>query len=154
MTQSIPPKTTAITSVYEIDYLLWTQATAQKLRNRDFNQLDIDNLIEEIESLGKETKRAFKGHLRAYFEHLLKRVYVNLLQDFHGWERTIDNVRFELEDILENSPSLRIYYAEIFDATYKQALKKVRREYPQYSFPDTWLFNREIESILNEDFWL
>ncbi|WYL92515.1 MAG: DUF29 domain-containing protein [Gloeotrichia echinulata IR180] len=143
-----------ITSLYEQDYLLWTEETADKLRARDFNHLDIDNLIEEIESLGKETKRAFKGHLRAFFEHLLKRVYVNLPQEFNGWERTIDNVRFEMEDMLEDSPSLRPYLIEIFDAAYQQALKKVRREYPQYNFPDTWPFNQDIESILNQDFWM
>ncbi len=64
------------------------------------------------------------------------------------------NNRVEIEDILEDSPSLRLYSAEIFDVAYQQALKKVRREYPQYSFPDTWQFNREMESILNQDFWL
>ncbi|MDB9309520.1 DUF29 domain-containing protein [Aphanizomenon sp. CS-733/32] len=154
MKQAISVKTTEVVSLYKDDYLLWTEEIVQKLRARDFNQLDIDNLIEEIESLGKETKRAFKGHLRAFFEHLLKRVYVNMPQEFNGWERTIDNVRVEIEDILEDSPSLRPYSAEIFDVAYQQALKKVKREYPQYSFPDTWQFNREIESILNQDFWL
>jgi len=48
MTQTIVNK-----SLYESDYLLWVQETLTKLRARDFKNLDLENLIEEIEDLGR-----------------------------------------------------------------------------------------------------
>ena len=48
MTQTISRK-----SVYESDYLLWTQETIAKLKARDFDHVDFENLIEEMEELGR-----------------------------------------------------------------------------------------------------
>jgi hypothetical protein len=44
-------------SLYDSDYLLWTQSTIAKLKARDFEQVDVDHLIEEIEDLGRSEKR-------------------------------------------------------------------------------------------------
>nr|WP_019500448.1 DUF29 family protein [Pseudanabaena sp. PCC 6802] len=41
-------------SLYEQDILLWVEDTVAKLKSRDFQNLDIENLIEEVESLGRE----------------------------------------------------------------------------------------------------
>jgi hypothetical protein len=46
-------------SLYDTDFLLWIDATAALLKNRRFDNLDLDNLIEEIESLGRSDKRAY-----------------------------------------------------------------------------------------------
>lgn len=45
---SSPPQT----SLYEQDILLWVEDTVAKLKARDFDSLDLENLIEEVESLG------------------------------------------------------------------------------------------------------
>jgi hypothetical protein len=45
--------TSTIKDLYESDYLLWLQETSRLLKDRDFNNLDLENLIEEIESLGR-----------------------------------------------------------------------------------------------------
>ncbi len=52
MTQAITRK-----SLYETDFLLWTEETIAKLKARDFDHVDLENLIEEIESLGKSDKK-------------------------------------------------------------------------------------------------
>ena len=42
---------------YEKDFYSWTQEQADLLRNGQFNNLDIPNLIEEIETMGRSEKR-------------------------------------------------------------------------------------------------
>ena len=58
MTQAITRK-----SLYETDFLLWTEETIAKLKARDFDHVDLENLIEEIESLGKSDKKEIKSRL-------------------------------------------------------------------------------------------
>lgn len=43
-------------SLYETDFYAWTQEQAKLLRKGQWNELDLPNLIEEIESLGKQDK--------------------------------------------------------------------------------------------------
>ncbi len=44
-------------SLYDRDILLWIEDTVTKLRNRNFEDLDIENLIEEVKSLGRSERR-------------------------------------------------------------------------------------------------
>ena len=60
---------------YEEDYYLWTQTMVEKLRNKDYQDVDWDNLIEEIEDMGKSQKRAIESLLLRLTEHLLKLKY-------------------------------------------------------------------------------
>ncbi|MEB3308702.1 MAG: DUF29 domain-containing protein [Snowella sp.] len=139
--------------LYDQDFLLWTQATIAQLQNGNFKQLDIVNVIEEIDSLGKAQKNAFKGQIRALVEHILKRCYVKMPLEYHGWERTIRNIRPEIEDLLETSPSLQNDFPEVLDRVYQQCLKKLRPEYTNTQFPDRWPFSQSLADLLNIDFW-
>lgn len=75
--------------LYEQDILLWVEDTVAKLKARDFENLDLENLIEEVESLGISQKKELISRLIVILEHLLKRLYVNSPYDFNGWQRTI-----------------------------------------------------------------
>ena len=44
-------------SLYENDFYEWTQKQAQLLREQQWYQLDLNNLIEEIESLGRQERQ-------------------------------------------------------------------------------------------------
>ncbi|MFM7601343.1 MAG: DUF29 domain-containing protein [Pseudanabaena sp.] len=140
-------------NLYDRDFLLWTEETITHLKTGDFKQLDINNLIEEIDSLGKAQKNALKGQIRALVEHIIKRCYVDMPIEYNGWERAIRNIRPEIEDLIETSPSLRNDYPKILDAVYQQCLKKLRPEYKQTKFPDIWQFSRSLDDLLNLDFW-
>ena len=94
-------------SLYEQDFLLWSEETAAKLKVRDFENLDIENLIEEVESLGRSDRKELLSRLVVIFEHLLKRLYVQLPDDYNGWQRTVRNQRNELVILLKQSPSLK-----------------------------------------------
>ncbi|MEB3231668.1 MAG: DUF29 domain-containing protein [Leptolyngbyaceae bacterium] len=140
-------------SLYEQDFLLWAEDTVTKLKARDFENLDLENLIEEVESLGRSERKELASRLAVIFEHLLKRLYVNSPDDYHGWERTIRTQRSRLEFLLEDSPSLEHIWDERVARAWRSALKNVRKEYNHDSFPDRWPYESDIENILERDFW-
>ncbi|ELS31605.1 MULTISPECIES: DUF29 domain-containing protein [Pseudanabaena] len=106
MTQAITRKSLNA-SLYETDFLLWTEETVAKLRARDFDHVDLENLIEEIESLGRSEKKEVRNRLKTLLEHLIKRIYVDMPQEFNAWECIIREQRADLELALIDSPSLK-----------------------------------------------
>ena len=140
-------------SLYEQDYLLWIEDTVHKLQTRDIKGLDFDNLIEEIESLGRSQKHELENRLGELFEHILKRTYVNIPECYRGWVESIDKQRVSIKRLLKQAPSLKPYFSQVFDEVYKDTLKIVRRGYPQCEFPDTWPFSCDVDAMLNVDFW-
>ncbi|GBF81348.1 hypothetical protein AsFPU1_2761 [Aphanothece sacrum FPU1] len=71
-------------TLYDNDYNQWIQTTVQQLREGNFNEIDWDNLIEEIESMGKNDKRALLSLLTRLLEHLLKLAYWEFEKDRSG----------------------------------------------------------------------
>lgn len=61
-----------ITGLYEKDFLAWIEDQAQALRTRKANSLDWDNILEELESMGRSEKNALRIHLRVLLMHLIK----------------------------------------------------------------------------------
>src|SRR5919204_82762 len=59
-------------SDYDTDFYRWTQKQAAALRAKDFAALDLENLAEEVESLGRSDRRAIVSHLERLLLHLLK----------------------------------------------------------------------------------
>lgn len=140
-------------SLYERDILLWVEDTITKLGAGDFENLDLENLIEEVDSLGKSQRYAIRSLLRRLIEHLLKRCHVSLPECYGGWQREIRAFRNDIKDILEDAPSLKNFIAEILPKVYIRAIESVREEYPQVDFPDHWLNDRQINDIFNHNFW-
>ena len=140
-------------SLYEQDILLWVEDTVAKLKVQDFENLDLENLIEEVESLGISQRLQLLNRLTVLLEHLLKRLYVKLPQDYNGWERTIRTQRRYLENLLEDSPSLKSIWSERLDCAWKSALKAVREDYPQVSFPDRFPYATDVEALLSQKYW-
>ena len=140
-------------SLYEQDILLWVEETVSKLKAKDFESLDLDNLIEEVESLGISQKKELINRLIVLLEHLLKRLYVDLPYDYNGWERTIRTQRNNLQVLIKQVPSLKSRWESSFIDAWEIALKTVREEYSQINFPDRWPFSHELEAMLNDRFW-
>ena len=140
-------------SLYDRDTLLWVEDTVAKLKSGDFANLDIENLIEEVDALGRSQKKELKSRLLVLLEHLLKRLYVDSPQDYRGWEVTIWEQRQQIEIEIDDSPSLNTIWQESFDFAWRLAIKRVRQNYSQTQFPDRWQFSTDLEPMLNDKFW-
>lgn len=114
-------------NLYEKDFYLWTQITAEKLRENKFNEIDITNLIEEIESMGRSEKRELKNRLILLLMHLLKWHYQPEKRS-ESWRTTITEQRICIEGLLEDSPSLKPLLSEVFEDCYQKARLKAADE--------------------------
>src|SRR5215471_8191335 len=89
---------------YDDDFYTWTQEQAALLREGAVQELDLANLAEEIESLGKRDRRALGSHLRNLMLHLLKWQYQpGGRQTGQSWRSSIRNARVEITVLLEDS---------------------------------------------------
>lgn len=114
-----------LASLYDTDYQLWLEHTVEQLRAHNFDSLDLENLIEEIESLGKSDKRAIFSYLMRLCEHLLKMKYWESEREacYRGWKLEIRNFRLQIQAILADSPSLKNYLRENFFVAYQNGKK-------------------------------
>jgi hypothetical protein len=141
--------------LYGEDYYLWLQTTVSQLRAGHFSLVDLDNLIEELESIRKREKRTVKNLLIRLLEHLLTLRYWTEEKDRNQghWKGEIRAFRRQIKDELKDSPSLKPYLLEIFDECYQQARAEAsdRSQLPADRFPLTPIGS--LAQILEED-WL
>jgi hypothetical protein len=139
------------TNLYECDFNLWVEATAQLLREGRLAHLDVVNLLEEVESMGNSNKFALSSDLIVVLLHLLKWQYQPNKRT-RSWEKSIAEHRRRIDERFETSPSLKRYYVQIFDKCYRNARKQAKIEtgLPLAHFPEICPFTSE--QVLDEDF--
>ncbi|MEH1842069.1 MAG: DUF29 domain-containing protein [Nostoc sp.] len=144
-----------IQTLYDQDYYLWLRTTINQLRAGQFSSVDLDNLLEELESMGRSQKRTVKSLLIRLFEHLLKLTYWDIERERNQghWKGEIRTFRREIKDQLKDSPSLKPYILEIFDECYQDARKEAsdRSQLPINTFPVALLGS--LEQILDENWF-
>ena len=125
-------------SLYEQDFYRWLAQQAALLREGHLHELDVANLLEEIEDMGRSARKAIKSNLIVVLTHLLKFEF-QPEQRSSGWHGSIVEHRRRLRDDLEESPSLRPYAAEVFARSYVDAREQASAEtgLPLRSFPRT-----------------
>jgi hypothetical protein len=109
-----------IKDLYDQDYYLWIMKTIELLNKKKFSELDLTNLVEEIEDMGKSEKKSITSNLRILLMHLLKYKYQSDKRT-NSWLFTIVEHRKRLQEAFKVSPSLRRYYEEVFLDCYQDA---------------------------------
>jgi len=112
---------------YDNDFYSWTQEQANLLRNGQFNNLDIPNLIEEIETMGRSEKRELESRLTILLLHLLKWKYLEVRRG-RSWQLSIDEQRIQFCKTLNENPGLKPALHDIINDAYKLAVIKTARE--------------------------
>jgi hypothetical protein len=120
MTAQTPRSTRTL---YEQDYHLWLETTIEQLRSGKFSALDLENLIEELESMGRSDRRAIKSLLTRLLEHCLKLAHweSERADNANKWKSEITTFRVQIKDLLKDSPSLKPYLVEVFDECLENA---------------------------------
>jgi hypothetical protein len=106
--------------LYETDFYEWTQEQARLLRERRWDDLDLENLIDEVESVGRSDKHQIQKRLKVVLAHLLKWKYQPGARS-SAWRGTLREQRARLAQLVEDSPSLRSHPASVFDLAYLSA---------------------------------
>ncbi|MEQ8758087.1 MAG: DUF29 domain-containing protein [Coleofasciculus sp. G1-WW12-02] len=139
-------------NLYETDFYAWTQEQASLLRQQQWSQLDLGNLIEEIESLGKQQRQELRNRLTVLIGHLLKWEYQPQRRS-RSWLATIRLQRLDVSELLEENPSLKPYLEEALQKAYAKGvlLAVGETELPIRTFPAECPYN--LAEILEDSFY-
>ncbi|MBD2233973.1 DUF29 domain-containing protein [Phormidium tenue] len=137
--------------LYTTDFYAWTQEQANFLRLGKIDHLDLANLVEEVESLGRQQKQELKNRLGVLLGHLLKWQY-QPSQRSKSWRYTIKEQRLQILDLLDQNPSLKSFQDEAVVKGYQLGLLLVGRETPldPKTLPDQCPFT--LEQLLDDQF--
>jgi hypothetical protein len=112
---------------YEKDFFKWTNDQSKLLKKREFSKLDIDNLIEEIESLGRSEKRQLQSYLENLLMHMLKAKFQPKMKTV-SWDLSIREAKHKAQLTLQDNPSLKSKLKAIVKDAYFSARLKAALE--------------------------
>jgi Domain of unknown function DUF29 len=144
---------------YDRDFFGWTQQQAELLRRaaalRPGTDLDVENLAEEIESLGKRDRRALTNYVARIAEHLLKLQYSPAKDPRPGWENSVDVHRSKARRILADSPGLgsdlQDMLGESYDEGRRRAARALSGEVDPKVLPERCPY--AVDQLLDHDWW-
>lgn len=139
-------------NLYETDFYAWTQEQALLLQQQQWRQLDLPNLIEEIESLGRQERAELRNRLSILIGHVLKWEYQQERRS-RSWLATIRVQRRESLKLLKDNPSLKPYLDEALQEAYENGrdLASGETNLPFSTFPHKCPYT--LEEILSEVFY-
>ncbi|MBF2055646.1 MAG: DUF29 domain-containing protein [Cyanobacterium sp. T60_A2020_053] len=139
--------------LYEIDDYLWIQETVKLLKENKFNDLDLDNLIEELDDLGRERKHSVENLLKQVIIHLLLLQYWQKEYNYNAshWRGEIRTFRQDLE--LKLTTNLQNYLTTNLEKIYQKGLRIAmdKTELNSSVFPPKCPYT--LEQLLNEDWF-
>lgn len=139
-------------TLYDIDVIAWSLQQAALLRARRWEQLDIDNIVEEIESVGRAELSAFESRFTALLTRLLKWCWQPAQRNPCG-RACIELERKSVMRQLKITPSLRRELAsqEWLTDVWGVALVEVEEQTGLDLFADKPVWT--VEQILAPDFF-
>ena len=139
-------------ATYDADFYAWTVEQANLLRQGRFADVDIANIIEEIETLGRSEKRELRNRLLVLLAHLLK-WQVQPGRRSNSWKLTITEQRIRLQGHVADNPSLVPSLPDIIVSIWRQVLVKAMRQtgFAEASFPEICPWPPEL--ILDDRFF-
>ena len=136
--------------LYDRDFNLWIEQMANVFRNKDISNMDWNNLLEEIEDMGKSEKRSLESYLERLIEHILKLQYweAEKARNYKHWQVEVVNFRNRIFRLLDRSPSLKNYMKQVYPRIFEDAVSAQQIEFtiPQDNFI-------ELEKILEKDYF-
>ncbi|MGF2038001.1 MAG: DUF29 domain-containing protein [Nostoc sp. CmiVER01] len=123
-------------SLYETDFYAWTQEQVTLLRNEQWSQIDLQNLIEEIQSLGKQQRQKLRNRMSVLIGHLLIWQYQSGRRS-RSWLATLRIQRLDIAELLEDNPSLKPYLEEALSKAYVKGVELAvgETDLPKRTFP-------------------
>ena len=98
-------------NLYDTDIVAWAAEQAELLRNRQWSALDLENIAEEVEDVGKSEIRELESRVAVLIGHLLKWKFQPEKRG-RSWMDTIEVQRLRVTDRLRRTPSLKRLLAD------------------------------------------
>lgn len=136
---------------YEKDFYAWTVEQGRLLRSGELSAIDIVNIAEEIESLGRSDRRELRRRFTVLLTHLLKWHYQSGARST-SWSGTIREQQRQIELVLDDSPSLRPFVAGALIEAYGDAREDAVEEtaLAKIAFPTECPFT--LDEVLSRSF--
>jgi len=142
----------ATESLYETDFYSWTQEQARFIRSGNMAMLDMDNILEEIETMGRSEKRSLASRMSVLLAHLIKWQYQPERRG-KSWKLTIAHQRKAINNLLKESPGLKSMLGEKIADAWDDAAEdaEVETGISRRTFPEEcpWPF----EKFMDSSFW-
>lgn len=137
---------------YEDDFAAWAFEQTELLRQKRLAEMDLPNVVEELESIGKEQRHALESSYRLVISHLLKWQFQPDIRS-RSWAKTIDGERANIERREDDNPSLAADAKRIVDRIYRYAVREAARDtdLPRSTFPAECPYS--VEQLRNAD-WM
>jgi type I site-specific restriction endonuclease len=125
-----------INSDYETDFYIWLNTQIALLRAKNFEQIDLDHLIEELEGMASKQRHELKHRLEQLMMHLLK-CKLQPQRISKSWRATIHEQRTQINNLLEEMPSLKRLLDEFAERSYASAVRgaAIQTGLPSTDFP-------------------
>ena len=139
-------------SLYDRDFYAWANEQAALLRSGKLAEADIENIAEEIESMGRSEKRELVSRLSVLLLHLLKWQFQPALRST-SWRLSVENRRHQLEEHLDDNPSLKSRLDQAMRSAYRRALNDAAIEtgLARSTFPTDCPYT--FDQTISPDFW-
>lgn len=141
----------AVDAEYEQDLASWYARQAELLRERRFDELDLDNLIGELEAAVGNLRRELSSRLEVLLVHLLKCEFQRQRLS-RSWLSTLDEQRSQIAKLLEENPSLRPGLMLVAAKVYPLAVRRAATQtgLPRSTFPQVNTYSKD--QLLDFDF--
>lgn len=132
-----------INTDYETDFFAWTNTQAELLRAKRFDQLDLENLIEELEGMARKERRELRHRIEQLIMHLLK-CTAQPERISGSWLGTIREQRYRIAELMQEMPSLKPLLDQYTTLCYSNAVARAADEtgLPKSVFPPTMPFTK------------
>lgn len=137
---------------YEDDFYGWTMRNVQLLKQGKFKEADMENIIEEIESMGRSEKNQLARRFSLILMHLLKWQYQPALQ-CKSWKVTLREQRRASRRLINENPSLKAKINDCLFNAYEDSVDEAIKEtgLDERTFPTECPYT--FEQIMDEDFY-
>jgi hypothetical protein len=138
------------THLYDKDFYAWLIKSAELLKQRKFDELDIEHIVEEIESMGRSEKKQLMTRISLLIAHLLKWQYQPERRT-NSWKLTIKEQRKQVIKLLGENPSLKnkIEIEDVYESAVIIASRET--EIIEYDFPKRCSFS--LKECLDHDYF-
>ena len=135
LTSELSGQGAAASDLYRRDGYAWAKQQAEALRRRDLRAIDWDNVIEEIEAVGRAERKPWVSNCAEALEHMqaIEHCKTATPANLEDWETEIRAFRGKMADAIDASHSLQGEYGEVLAMAWKSARRAAVERLAEYA---------------------